>query len=216
MVCTVRCSRPAGAPHFGLFPEFWQLTIAALVILCAACLVERTPLGATLTRSFDRFGGGLRERSEDLYRAGTAAFFVMLFVLGNVILTPELLTGSPIIPWLDAAIALGMFWRSTMVLSAAGIAALYAYGVLAYGIFHLLDYPIFLALAAYLALAAARVQIGNFRPIDVARWGVAVTLMWAATEKWAYPQWSYPVLDAHRELCLGLSSPDYMCAAGIR
>ena len=39
--------------------------------------------------------------------------------------------------------------------------------------------------------------------------------MWAAVEKWAYPQWTYPLLDAHPDLCMGLSPTFYMVAAGF-
>ncbi|HUZ73289.1 MAG TPA: hypothetical protein VMU87_09895 [Stellaceae bacterium] len=194
---------------------FLLLTLTALVVLTIVCWLERTAVGQVLARSFDRLGAGIRARTEEFYRAGTGAFFVALFTLGNIILTPELLTKVDAVSWLQAAIALGMVWRTTMVLSAAGIVALYAYGVLTYGIFHLLDYPIFLALAAYLALTAARVRIHDFRPIDVARWGAAVTLMWASIEKWAYPQWTYPVLQSHHSLTFGFSPPFYMTAAGF-
>ncbi len=192
-----------------------QLIVIALVILVVACWVERTALGIALSRSFDRLGAGIRARSEVFFRAGTGAFFVALFALGNIILTPELITGIAAIQWLQAAIALGMVWRSTMIFSAAGIAALYAYGVVAYGVFHMIDYPIFLGFAGYLALTAMRIRIYNFRPIDVARWAAAITLMWASVEKWAYPQWTYPLLDAHPDLCMGLSPTFYMVAAGF-
>jgi hypothetical protein len=195
--------------------SFWSIVVAALVILTAVSWIEKTTFGAVLARGFERYTGGLRARSDDLYRASTAAFFVALFALGNIILTPELLTGEAAVSWLQAAIALGMFWRPTMILSAAGIVALYVYGVINYGLYHLLDYPIFLGLAAYLGLSAARVRVYDFRPIDVARWSAAITLMWASVEKWAYPQWTYPVLDAHPNLCMGFSDPFYMCAAGF-
>src|ERR1700722_335029 len=112
--------------------------------------------------------------------------------------------------------ALGMFWRPTMVLSAAGIVALYAYGVFTYGIFHLLDYPIFLGLAAYLALSGLRQQTFlGMRALDIARWAAAITLMWASIEKWAYPQWTDPLLQARPSLCMGFSSTFYMVAAGF-
>jgi len=102
-----------------------------------------------------------------------------------------------------------------MPLSAAGIIALYAYGVEKYGIFHLLDYPIFVALAFYLAMTSLHLRLGSLRPIDVARWGAAITLIWASVEKWAYPQWTYPVLQSHHGLTFGFNPHFYMMAAGF-
>ena len=52
------------------------------------------------------------------------------------------------------------------------------------------------------------------RPIDVLRYAAAITLMWASIEKWANPQWSYPLLIRHPEMTLGFASDFYMRAAG--
>ncbi len=195
--------------------DFLGLFIAGIVVLSAVCLFDRTPIGAALARGIARVTAGIRARTEGWFRAGTAAFFVALFTLGDIILTPELKTDVAVIPWLQAAIALGMFWRTTMPFSAAGIVALYAFGVEKYGIYHMLDYPIFLGLAAYLALSPFQVRIGNLRPIDVARWAASITLMWASVEKWAYPQWTYPLLQAHPDLSFHYSPSFYMTAAGF-
>jgi len=200
----------------GVFsPTFGELVVAAMVGLWLLGLVERTALGAAVLRAIERYHEHLRPRTEDLMRGMGALFFVALFTLGNIILTPELKTDLPAIPWLQCVIALLMFWRSTLVLAAAGIAALWAYGVYTYGIFHLLDYPIFLGLAVYFALTGlGERRLLGLRPIDFARWGAAITLMWASVEKWAYPQWTDPLLQAHPSLCMGFNSDFYMVAAG--
>lgn len=194
---------------------FWQYIATAALLLAVLTFLERQQLGIVVLRSLDRLSVGLKPRVESLYRGGTAVFFTALWVLGNIILTPELKTASPVIPWLEAAIALSMFWRRTMPLGALGIAFLYAYGVYAYGIFHMLDYPIFLGVAAYLALTALELDVFGLRPLDVARWAAALTLMWAAMEKWGYPEWTYPVLASHREITMGLNPRFYMTTAGV-
>ena len=194
---------------------FIELFVAGLISFSAVCLFERTPAGAALGRGIDGLCAGIRARNDDWYRAGTGAFFVALFTLGDIILTPELKTDLAVVPWLQAAIALGMLWRATMPFSAAGIVALYAFGVEKYGIFHMLDYPIFVGLAFYLALTAYNLRVGSLRAIDIARWGAAITLMWASVEKWAYPQWTYPVLAAHPDLSFNFSPSFYMVSAGF-
>ncbi len=51
--------------------------------------------------------------------------------------------------------------------------------------------------------------------LDVLRWGAAITLMWASVEKWAYPEWTYPLLVTHARMAMGLDPHFYMLAAGL-
>ena len=107
-----------------------------------------------------------------------------------------------------------MLSRRTMPLSALGICVLYAVAISQYGIFHLADYPVFLGVAAYLALTGWQVDLRGVRPIDVLRWTAGITLMWASIEKWAYPEWSYPLFIEHPGMSLGFTPEFYMRAAG--
>src|SRR5581483_1079823 len=52
------------------------------------------------------------------------------------------------------------------------------------------------------------------RPLDVLRYAAGITLMWASIEKWAYPEWTYPLFVTHSEMTLGFSPDFYMRAAG--
>jgi hypothetical protein len=107
-----------------------------------------------------------------------------------------------------------MLSRRTMPASAFGIFALFDIAVWNYGGFHLADYPVFLGFAAYLALVGGRTNFFGTRPVDVLRYAASITLMWASIEKWAYPQWSYPLLIQHPEMTLGFAPDFYMRAAG--
>ena len=139
----------------------------------------RPPSSATISRSFSA--------------ASVAFFFIAIWGLGGVLLTPELKTNSTLIGIIQLGIAAGMVSRRTMPLSALGIFTLYAVAVWNYGVFHLADYPVFLGVAAYLALTGLQKNFFGARPIDVLRWAAGITLMWASIEKWAYPEWSYPL-----------------------
>jgi len=39
--------------------------------------------------------------------------------------------------------------------------------------------------------------------------------MWGAVEKWAYPQWTYPLLVARPYLTFGFDAGDFMVIAGF-
>jgi hypothetical protein len=135
-----------------LCQDFEALVGIAIAALSAGCLLEGTSIGDALLRALDRVTGPLQANAEILIRAACGFFFVALWTLGGIILTPELTTSVEAISWLQLAIAAGLIWRRTLPLSALGIVALFAIAVHDYGIFHLADYPIFLGIAAYLAL----------------------------------------------------------------
>ncbi len=207
----------AGAPvGLGevLCDSFEQLVVVSLLALFVGALLERTILGEAMMRSLDRVTAWARENTELMFRAVCGGFFVSLWSLGGIILTPELTTTSTALPWFQLAIAAGFLWRQTMPLSALGIVVLFGIAVANYGVFHLADYPVFLGVAAYLALTGLRRELFGIRPLDIVRYSAAVTLMWASVEKWAYPQWSYPLFIDRPELTMGFDGAFFMKAAG--
>ncbi|MBV9777265.1 MAG: hypothetical protein JO143_09470 [Acetobacteraceae bacterium] len=213
--CTYDVAAPPQPIRLVLNGEFRNLALLTIAVLLVAGLLDRTPLGLAMLRSLDRATWFLRDKTDVLVRAVLGGFFVALWMNGGIILTPELKTTVAWVPWLQLAIAVSMIWRQTLVLGALGMATLYVYAIDQYCLFHLMDYPIFLGLAAYLALSAVRAAPFGLRPLDVLRYATAITLMWASVEKWAYPQWTFPLLATHPEMTFGFTPEFYMRAAGL-
>ena len=106
--------------------------------------------------------------------------------------------------------------RRTSAFAGFGIVFLFGYAVANYGVFHLMDYPIFLGLAYYLiSLSFPRLGRLRVKPLAVVRTAASVTLMWASIEKWAYPSWTLPIYMTHGEMTFGASFDLFMCAAGV-
>jgi hypothetical protein len=206
-------SQPVGLENV-LCPDFELLTGLSLLGLLTGAAVEGTSVGNAVLRAFDQATAYIRDNIEIIFRASCAFFFISIWAIGGILLTPELKTDSIWVGALQLAIAAGMLSRRTMPLSALGIFALFDIGVWNYGGFHLADYPVFLGFAAYIALVGGRTDFFGARPIDVLRYAAAITLMWASIEKWAYPQWSYPLMIQHPGMTLGFAPDFYMRAAG--
>lgn len=199
-----------------LSTAFWLFTALALVIMVGLEYIGRTSAGTVLLQPFDWLGRLDSGRPEAFLRAGVGAFFVAVWALGGFIITPELKSSSTVVPWIQVAIAMSMVWDGTLIIGAVGIVALYAIATIDYGVFHLLDYPIFLGVALFLALKGLKVEaVLGKRPIDYLRYSISITLMWAAIEKWAYPNWTFPLLSVHADLTLGMNDLTYMTAAGV-
>lgn len=194
--------------------DFEFLTGLSVLALMTGSLLEGTPVGMAVLHALDRATALIRNNLETIFRCSVAFFFIAIWGLGGVLLTPELKTSSTLIGVIQLGIAAGMVSRRTMPLSALGIFALYAVATWNYGVFHLADYPVFLGVAAYLALTGLQKDLFGARPIDVLRWAAGITLMWASIEKWAYPEWSYPLFIAKPEMSMGFTPDFFMRAAG--
>lgn len=197
-----------------LCPDFEMLTGLSILALMTGSIFEGTPIGAVMLRGLDRVMQLIRDNFELIMRAGCAFFFIAIWGAGGILLTPELKTNSSLVGAIQLGIAAGMLSRRTMPLSALGIFVIYDIAVWQHGPFHLADYPVFLGIAAYLALTGGQTNFFGARPLDVLRWSAGVTLMWASIEKWAYPEWTYPLFVTHPHMSLGFSPDFYMRAAG--
>jgi hypothetical protein len=197
-----------------LCPDFEFLTGLSIMALMSGCFIEGSPLGVLLLRAINQATAFLRANIDTIFRAACAFFFVAIWAVGGILLTPELKTSSAVVGAIQLGIAAGLVSRRTMPLSALGIFVLFGIGVWEYGPFHMADYPVFLGFAAYLALTGGQTNFFGARPIDVLRWSAGLTLMWASIEKWAYPEWSYPLFTVHPEVAMGFSADFFMRAAG--
>ena len=159
--------------------------------------------------------GDYEEFEERLLRSGTGAFFMALFATGGIILTPELRTTADWSTWLQLGIAVSMLSARTCALGSLGILALYGFGVAQYGFFHLSDYPMFIGLAAYLALTSVTSKYLRSLRMPILYVSICVTLMWGAVEKWAYPEWTFPLLAERPHLAFGLPPDLFMIVAGF-
>ncbi|MBP1178796.1 hypothetical protein [Methylobacterium sp. PvR107] len=195
--------------------DFEWLTALALACLMFGCLAEGTPLGGALLNALDRVTARIRTDTELLVRATLGFFLVSLWELGGIILTPELKTDVAWIPWLQLAMAACLIWRRTMPITGLGLVFLFSFATAQYGLFHLADYPIFLGIAAYLIAQGLGLKPFDIRPLDLVRWTAAITLMWASIEKWAYPDWTAPLIAAKPQMTMGATPELFMQAAGV-
>ncbi len=153
-------------------------------------------------------------------RTAAGVFFVALALIGLLgggafLLTPELTTPWPLVPWLQLAMGLCALSAPALPLIGVGIVVLYACAVWVYGLFHMSDYLIFLGLA-YFFIAQGNARVAARVPPYAALYvGALLTLLWASIEKFAYPGWSYDLLCGSPGMLMGLSPERYMPLAGF-
>ncbi len=196
--------------------DFIALAVLAISVLLVGCMIGQTELGEAISTALDRVTAPIRTNAGLLVRVTCGFFLVALWTMGGIILTPELKTGSVLVSQLQLAMAASLVSRRTSVFAAVGVFALFALGLRDYGLFHLLDYPIFLGVASYLIVTCWRGGIPlPFQPVELLRWSASITLMWASVEKWAYPDWTMPLYLTHPAMSMGYDFELFMRAAGI-
>jgi hypothetical protein len=197
-------------------PWFWTGILLVLVFFLATRWVEKTRAGQAILAGMDKVTDPLWQRLDDFMRFVIASFFVAIFAVGGVYLTPDLKTPNEWISWMQLLIAGLVFWRRTRPLAAAGIILLWVLALADYQFFHLLDYfALGVAVAAYLVLeSSSRPEWRKYR-FEVLRWGVAIALMWSSLEKFAYPDWFYPLVEEKPFLTFGMPRDVFIPMAGV-
>lgn len=195
---------------------FWLAIVLVLVFFLATRAVERSSLGKTVLGGLDWVTGPLWRRADDFMRVVIGAFFVAVFAVGGIYLTPDLKTPSEWVSWTQLLIAAGIFSRRTMPLSAAGIIGLWVLALRDYDFFHLLDYlALGIGVAGYLMLEALGNEEWRRHRFELLRWSVAIALMWSSLEKFAYPEWFYPLVEEKPFLTFGIPRDVFIPMAGV-
>jgi hypothetical protein len=186
-------------------PAFWAAIALVVLFFLATRAVEASRIGTIALKGLDTLTDPLWQRLDDFVKVVIAAFFVAIFAVGGIYLTPDLRTPSEWVSWVQLVIAGCIFWRRTQPLAAAGIIGLWLLALRDYDFFHLLDYlALGVSVAAYLVLEASSNPDWRKHRFEVLRWGVAIALMWSSLEKFAYPDWFYPLVEEKPFLTFGI------------
>ena len=84
---------------------FWTGIALVLVFFLATRAVEKSSAGETILRGMDRITDPLWKRLDDFVRVVIAGFFVAIFAVGGVYLTPDLKTPAEWVSWTQLLIA---------------------------------------------------------------------------------------------------------------
>ncbi|WP_457584838.1 hypothetical protein [Ensifer canadensis] len=195
---------------------FWVGIALVLLFFILARMIERMPVGETAINALNWMTDPLWMRQDDYIRSIIAAFFVAVFAVGGVYLTPDLKTPAEWVSWLQLVIACCVFSRRTMPIAGIGIIALWVLALRDYDLFHLFDYlALGVGVAGYLMLEPLKNEELRSRRFEALRWGLAIALMWSSLEKFAFPSWFYPLVVEKPFLTFGMPRDVFIPMAGV-
>ena len=207
---------PIGQVLTGIFIKFFLISIFAIYgFFLADRFIYKKGYWSALDqrlRCFDTL-------SIRIMRISAAVFFISLALWRlkfgqSFYLTPELKTESVWVPWLQLVLGLCALSRYTMPVTGAGIFVLYAAALRPYGVYHMLDYPIFLGIGYFFLVTNVGRSQWMKSGFVVLFACTGLTLIWAAIEKFVYPQWTYPILQHNPDMLMGMSPYAFMVSPG--
>ena len=194
--------------------QFLILLACTIVLIMLVHVADRVIEGGFRGDPFTQAFAALAPQSADIMRITLGAFMLSLWLKGGIILTPELTTTNEAISWLQLGLAAATItWRTSWI-AGLGILVLYGVAVGQYGIFHLLDYPLFLGIAAYIIIHSLKIERLQPYALSILYFAMAQTLLWASVEKWAFGAWTMPLLMQHERITLGIDHRLYLTLAG--
>lgn len=208
---------PIGEVFSGTFIKIFLACVAGIYLFF---LADRYVYKKGYWVKFDEKLKRLDDFSSLIMRVSAGIFFLALFAWylnfgTSFYITPELKTSAAWVPWLHLALALLAFWRWTAPLAGAGIFVLFGAAVHDYGLFHLLDYFIFAGIAFFLIASSFKNRMLLKSGFVVLFATAGLTLIWASIEKFAYPAWTFPMLEANPDMRMGLSPENFMRVSGF-
>jgi hypothetical protein len=212
-----RAPAPIGDVLTGDFIKMFLVSVAAIYIFF---LVDRYIYEKGYLAAFDQKLKMFDDRAHIIMRVAAGIFFLSLFVWYEVYgtsfyLTPELKTAAAFVPWIHLATALSLLWRRTVPLAGVAIFVLYVLAARDFGIFHVLDYMIFLGIGYYLLVSGAKGKNILKSGLVVLFACTGLTLIWASVEKFAYADWTNPLFEKNPDMLAGMSPATFMRTSGF-
>ncbi len=208
---------PIGEVLDGTFVKMFLVSVAACYLFF---LADRFIYEEGYLAEFDKKLKLFDNLAGYIMRAAASVFFFALFLWylnfgTSFYLTPELKTTAAYIPWVHLIMALGVLLRQTTPITGIGIFFLYISAGFDYGLFHVLDYLIFLGIGYFLTVSNTVSKSLLKSGFVVLFACTGLTLIWASVEKFAYADWTNPLFNEKPHMLMGMSPQNFMKLSGF-
>lgn len=195
-------------------PTFWNLFVLSMFTLAFLVWLDRKLESWGTYRKMNDYFDQFTSRATLILRVFTGASILLSWQVDSMI-APELHLHSAGWGWYQFALALLLLFRVTTPVAGAGMVVLYIFAATQYGIYHLLDYVVYLAIGIFLFLSnSTDKRIKDLR-IPVLYAGLGFSLCWVAMEKLFFPNWGLDVLQQQPALTMGLPPEFFLMACAF-
>jgi hypothetical protein len=208
---------PIGEVLTGDFIRMFLISVAGVYVFF---LIDRFIYEQGYLAEFDKKLKLFDNLAHTIMRAAAGIFFLSLFtwylIYGTTFyLTPELKTSAAYVPWVHLLMGLCVVSRYSTPATGIGIFVLYVAAAQDFGLFHVLDYMIFLGIGYYLTVSGTSNKTLLKSGFVVLFACTGLTLIWASVEKFAYADWTNPLFEKNPQMLMGMTPARFMMVSGF-
>ncbi|WP_256758658.1 DoxX family membrane protein [Cohnella sp. WQ 127256] len=196
-----------------LSPVFMGTALAIALLLAVLTQVLPSIMKISVMGKLDQQVERLRPKSFLILQYGTAVALLWSLLEGTLF-APEFAS-----PEGGVTIAIGIAIAMLLIphhltakAAALVLVGLYVYYIGQYGLFHMLDYGFYLAIAAALGLYRTVFEKWSFPLLYL---GTGLSLCWVAVEKWIYPAMSLDIVENHHVPTFGFDPAVFIVLAAF-
>jgi len=196
-----------------LSPVFMITALAVALLLAVLTQLLPAIMRIPALERFDKQVEKLRPRSFMILQYGTAVSLLWGLIEGGLF-APEFAAPEGVIKIILIAVIVLLLvpHHHPVKIAAVLLVGLYIYYVTEYGLFHMLDYGFYLAIAAALALYRTSFEKVSFPLLYL---GTGLSLCWVAVEKWIYPAMSLDIVQNHGVPTFGFAPAVFIVLAAF-
>lgn len=197
-----------------LTTTFWALVVLSLVTVAALVLLDRSASQQRWYQRIDQWMAGFSGSSWLVMRVGAFAMLLLCWQ-AEVLLALELDQPNEWVGWLQFVAALLLLFGRTTPIAGAMFIGMYFYAMVVFGVFHMLDYLMFIGVGYFLIVGGSKRDAVRESSLPVLYSTVGFCLMWLAAEKVIYPQWGLYILQGHPVLTMGLDHRFFLLGCAL-
>lgn len=196
-----------------LSPVFMGTALAVALLLAVLTQLLPAIMQIPALGKLDRQVEKLRPWSFTILQYGTAASLLWALLEGGLF-APEFAApeGTVQIAVIATIILLLIPSHYAVKVASAVLLGLYAYYIAEYGLFHMLDYGFYVAIAAALVMYKTPYEKLSFPLLYL---GTGLSLCWVAAEKWIFPSMSMDIVHEHGVPTFGFSPAVFIVLAAF-
>lgn len=190
------------------------LAALSLIVICLLVFADQKANDLIGYRKINLWFSEKKEYSLVIVRVAMAAVLLISWAQ-STLLTPELLSRSETLIWLQFLLAIMLFFPRTSGFAGLGLILIYSIAAFEFGIFHMLDYLHFVGIGIYLFTHTLQSERLKEIGLPALYFTVGFSLIWLAYEKLYYPSWGLYLLEQNPQLALGLPKDFFLQAAAF-